>query len=216
VLLAWVSSSDKGDGPVVVYSGSPVRIDFSEEADVKGYIVGEIGSEVMNGAEQRVSWELVESGAASFHTLTISLDSIGDSPLDSIGDVVEERVRDQFAEIDDLSMAVVRVVVRGSRDALALVDDAVVAQLCREVRYFVGVVREVVDEHGVLISTRGGNGVSGNLETSGALRDWEDVATQPFSLVQEYLDHSEGDVKRRKRLKKLAKGLIDEVLGDDR
>jgi exonuclease SbcD len=108
--------------PPVIYSGSPVRIDFSEDVEEKGYIIGEIKGGVCD-------WKFVESRACKFLTIKLDLD---------------EENRADFAKFD-VKGKIVRVVLRGESEVLAEVVEKDVYDSLSEAKYVVGVVREVTD-----------------------------------------------------------------------
>lgn len=160
-----------GENPPVLYSGSPVRIDFSEEEEVKGFVVGEI-------VDGNCDWEFVESKqAASF--LTIRLDAVD---ITDNADQLRLNIFDSY-QIKD---AIVRVVLQGSQDLLAEIDDAALLEQLESARYVVAIVREVI-----------GGSSRMRLDLSG-----ESSFMSPEEVLQAYMDYKDFDAAKQKELQK--------------
>jgi DNA repair protein SbcD/Mre11 len=100
--------------PAVVYPGSINRVDFGEEDEDKGFVLGELHV-------GRCKWEFVPVKARPFLTISAAVDE--DAPMDS----VIQAIRSQE---DRLQNAVVRVQLVTTRAGGLLVkDDAIRAEL---------------------------------------------------------------------------------------
>lgn len=85
--------------PPIVYAGSPERIDFGEERDLKGFVVVDI-----DGAN-KAHWRFIDSSARPFKTIRV--DAFDDDPTAQVVKAVESV---------DVAGAIVRLVVH-LRDA---------------------------------------------------------------------------------------------------
>jgi DNA repair protein SbcD/Mre11 len=100
--------------PAIVYSGSINRVDFSEEEEDKGFILGELHP-------GRCNWEFVRVNARPFLTIPAMVDE--EAPTESVLQAIR-RFEDRLAD------AVVRVELTTTRAASLLVrDDAIRAEL---------------------------------------------------------------------------------------
>jgi exonuclease SbcD len=100
--------------PAIVYPGSINRVDFSEEDEDKGFILGELHTD-------RCSWDFVPVKARPFLTITAIVDE--DAPTESVLQAICQRA----GRVAD---AVVRVELKTTRAASLLVrDDAIRAEL---------------------------------------------------------------------------------------
>lgn len=100
--------------PAIVYAGSINRVDFAEEEEEKGFVLGELHS-------GRCDWEFVPIHARPFVTIRATLDE--DDPTES----VLREIRKTGERLND---AVVRLDVNTSRAAaLLLKEDAIRAEL---------------------------------------------------------------------------------------
>lgn len=95
--------------PPVVYSGSPERVDFGEEAETKGFVVVDIG---VNDGGRRTSWNFQELPARQFTTLRI--DARGEDPRLE----VERAIQRESGRISD---AIVRCFVEVAAGSESLV-----------------------------------------------------------------------------------------------
>lgn len=112
-----------GEQPPVVYPGSIERVDFSEEAEEKGFVIADV-------ERGRATWEFVPVPARRFVTVHVNAD--GEDPTEAVLAALVGR---------DLSGAVVRVIyslpegrpaVHEGRVRQALGEAALVASIRRE------------------------------------------------------------------------------------
>ncbi len=87
--------SKPGDSPLVVYSGSPQRIDFGEEKEEKGICL-------INIDEKNVSFDFIKTGARRFLTISITLTGNDSDPTKTVLDEIKKH---------DFKDAIVRVVI---------------------------------------------------------------------------------------------------------
>ena len=64
----------KGSMPPVVYSGSLERIDFGEEHETKGFVIGSIDIEKDNPSERTTRFEFIPVAARPFVTIEVEID----------------------------------------------------------------------------------------------------------------------------------------------
>ncbi|MCY4063949.1 MAG: exonuclease SbcCD subunit D [Chloroflexi bacterium] len=102
-------TADREDAPPVVYSGSPERIDFGEEKEVKGFCWVEL-------ARGGTTWRFVELAARKLLTLTVDCRAI-ENPT---GAALAEMKR------HDLKDAVVRLVIKLSSESETLLNDGTI------------------------------------------------------------------------------------------
>ncbi len=83
--------SNRGDSPLIVYSGSPQRIDFGEEKEEKGICLVEI--------DKNTTFRFIPTNARKFLTITINLDAKDPDPTQTIvseiskNDIVDKIVK---------------------------------------------------------------------------------------------------------------------------
>lgn len=87
--------SKPGDSPLVVYAGSPHRIDFGEEKEKKGVIL-------VNIEDNKASYEFVETDSRDFLTITVNLKDEDKDPTQTVLSEIAKH---------DLNEKVVRLVI---------------------------------------------------------------------------------------------------------
>ncbi|MDD5415501.1 MAG: exonuclease SbcCD subunit D [Candidatus Daviesbacteria bacterium] len=86
-----VLSSPAGAGPLIVYSGSPERIDFGEEKEEKGFIIVEILAISRQSSDKfETSYKFIPSGARKFLTVTVNLKTTDLDPTQIVLDEIKK------------------------------------------------------------------------------------------------------------------------------
>lgn len=71
--------------PLVVYSGSPQRIDFGEEKEEKGFVIVEISAISRQTSDKfETNYKFINSGARAFLTITVDLKNDDKDPTQTI------------------------------------------------------------------------------------------------------------------------------------
>ena len=108
---------NKGQHPPVIYPGSIERVDFGEVEDEKYYIIARV-----ERGKTRVTWRKI-AGIRPFVDRFVRLDS---------AEAVTDRLRDALPSADDLSGAIVRLVIEYARDWETLIDEAALREYTSE------------------------------------------------------------------------------------
>lgn len=88
--------SKPGDSPLIVYSGSPQRIDFGEEKEEKGICLVDIPK------PNQASFQFIETNARKFLTININLKPDNKNPTKTILDEIKK---------NDIADKIVRVII---------------------------------------------------------------------------------------------------------
>lgn len=168
------------DPPMVVYSGSLQRVDFSEEADQKGFCVVDIDPSAPQG--QRMSgFQFHRVDARPFLTVDVRIDS---GEPDPTGAVVRAIARCDVAD------AVVRVRITLPSELEPHLRDAEIRQALDGAHYIAAVSRELAGAR----RTRLGREVAEGL--------------QPMQAVRLYLESREVDRQRQEKVLRFAEELV--------
>ncbi|MBI2860922.1 MAG: exonuclease SbcCD subunit D [Chloroflexi bacterium] len=125
------------DSPPVVYSGSLERVDFSEEADDKGFYVVEIGQSPP-GVKRPVSYAFHPVKGRRFLTVSVDIDP---QDIDPTGTVL----RAIAGKAGDVREAVVRVGITLPEQMQAQLRDDAIREALKEAHYY-AVVRDLQRE----------------------------------------------------------------------
>ncbi len=166
--------------PPVVYSGSPERIDFGEEKEEKGYIVGRLYRQ--RGGGWAAEWEFVPLRTRPF--VTIRVDARGESATETIVAEIQRH------PIED---AVVRLFIHTDAESEPHIDDRRIREALEPAFYVAAMHREV--EREVRLRLGGDKGVE---------------ALSPLELLQRYFVSIGKDDGRIKVLVRYAQALLAE------
>lgn len=112
-------TEDRSDAPPVVYCGSPERIDFGEEAEVKGFCWVEL-------ARGRADWQFIELKAREMRTLRVDCRDIN-SPTRQALDTLKQH---------SLAGAIVRLELRLTPESEALLDERAIVEALKRAGVF--------------------------------------------------------------------------------
>ena len=171
--------------PMMAYSGSLQRVDFSEEGDDKGFCVVDLDPDAPQG-QRLTGFEFQRVAARPFVTVDVNVPSGAEDPT---GEVLRAIAR------KDVSDAVVRVRITLTAEAEPHLREVEIRQALDSAHYVAAINRESLDS---------GRRTRLNADTAQGL--------QPMQALRLYLESRGLDQERRDRVMHQAQGLLD---GDD-
>ena len=124
----------KGSMPPVVYSGSLERIDFGEEHETKGFVIGSIDIEKDNPSERTTRFEFIPVAARPFVTIEVEIDH-ATSPTDQIiAGIAKKDTRDAVVRVFYTMTTETEERVDVERIRLALADAFYIASIQPRIR----------------------------------------------------------------------------------
>ncbi|MBI2020383.1 exonuclease SbcCD subunit D [Candidatus Daviesbacteria bacterium] len=124
--------------PLIVYSGSPQRIDFGEEKEEKGIILVEIGS--------IANFRFIPTNARKFLTITVNLKSSDQNPTQTI---VNEILK------NDITEAVVRLIINIPSDLEENLEMAVIKKSLVGAHYIAGISKNINKTKRIILEMQG-------------------------------------------------------------
>ena len=168
------------DPPMVVYSGSLQRVDFSEEADQKGFCVIELDPTAPQG-QRMTDFQFHRVDARPFVTVNVNIDS---GELDPTDAVIRAIARQEVAN------AVVRVRITLPSELDSHLRDADIRLALEGAHYIAAISREVEGTR----RTRLGSDVAEGL--------------QPLQAVRLYLESRDMEADRQEKILRYAEILV--------
>jgi exonuclease SbcD len=178
------------DPPMVVYSGSLQRVDFSEEADQKGFCVVDIDPSAPQG-QRMVDFQFHKVDARSFVTIDARIDAAELDPTDAVIRAIAR---------NDITDAVVRVRITLPAELEPHLREPDIRQALDDAHFIAAISREVAGAR----RTRLGSDVAEGL--------------QPMQAVRLYLESREVDPRRQEKVLRYAEELVqsqDELAPDE-
>ena len=178
------------DPPMVVYSGSLQRVDFSEEADQKGFCIVDIDPSAPQG-QRMLDFQFHKVDARSFVTIDARIDAAELDPTDAVIRAIAR---------NDITGAVVRVRITLPAELEPQLREADIRQALEGAHFIAAVSREVAGTR----RTRLGSDVAEGL--------------QPMQAVRLYLESREVDPRRQEKVLRYAEELVqsqDELAPDE-
>lgn len=178
------------DAPLVVYSGSLQRVDFSEEADQKGFCVVDINPSAPQG-QRMVNFQFHKVDARPFVTIDVRIDAAELDPTDAVIRAIAR---------NDITGAVVRVRITLPAELEPHLREPDIRQALDSAHFIAAVSREVAGTR----RTRLGSDVTEGL--------------QPIQAVRLYLESREVDPRRQEKVLRYAEELVqsqDDLVPDE-
>ena len=169
------------DPPMVVYSGSLQRVDFSEEGDEKGFCVVDLDQTAPQG-QRMTNFEFHKLDARIFVTVDVSVES---QDVDPTATVVRAINRKEIAD------AVVRVRISLAAESDAHLRETEIREALEPAHFIASISREIVGSRRTRISPTEG----------------EDL--QPMQALGLYLDSRNIEGERREKILRKAEELIE-------
>ena len=170
------------DPPMVVYSGSLQRVDFSEEGDEKGFCVVDLDQTAPQG-QRMTNFEFHKLDARIFVTVDVSVES---QDVDPTATVVRAINRKEIAD------AVVRVRISLAAESDAHLRETEIREALEPAHFIASISREIVGSRRTRISPTEG----------------EDL--QPMQALGLYLDSRNIEGERREKILRKAEELIEQ------
>ena len=123
-------------GPMVVYSGSLQRVDFSEEPEDKGFCVVDIDAGAPQG-QRMTDFRFTRIGARPFVTVEANVPANAENPTDFVARAIQRR---------SIAGAIVRLRVALSGEQSASLRDADLRPALSPAHYIASITRELTDE----------------------------------------------------------------------
>ena len=174
------------DPPMVVYSGSLQRVDFSEEGDEKGFCVIDLDPAAPQG-QRMTKFEFHKLDARSFVTVDVTLEP---QDVDPTATVVRAIARKEIAE------AVVRVRISLAAESDAHLKETEIRAALEPAHFIASISREVAGTRRTRISPSEG----------------EDL--QPMQALGLYLDSKNIEGERREKIMRKAEELMEMDLAE--
>ena len=174
------------DPPMVVYSGSLQRVDFSEESDEKGFCVIDLDPAAPQG-QRMTKFEFHKLDARSFVTVDVTVEP---QDVDPTATVVRAIARKEIAG------AVVRVRISSAAESDAHLKETEIRAALEPAHFIASISREVAGTRRTRISPSEG----------------EDL--QPMQALGLYLDSKNIEGERREKIMRKAEELMEMDLAE--
>ena len=168
--------------PVVAYSGSLQRVDFSEESDDKGFCVADINPQVPQG-QRLQDFQFHPIGARPFVTVAATVPDVEANPTDFVVRAIGRR---------EVAGAIVRLRIRLSGEQSARLRDADLRPALSSAHYVASISREVTDQ-----------------ERRRAPIDSSDL--QPMAALRMYLESRGVNADRQQLMLERAEQLLSDI-----
>ena len=170
------------DPPMVVYSGSLQRVDFSEEGDEKGFCVVDLDQTAPQG-QRMTNFEFHKLDARIFVTVDVSVEPQDVDPTTTVVRAINRK------EIAD---AVVRVRISLAAESDAHLRETEIRKALEPAHFIASISREIVGSRRTRISPTEGEHL------------------QPMQALGLYLDSRNIEGERRERILRKAEELIEQ------
>lgn len=170
------------DPPMVVYSGSLQRVDFSEESDEKGFCIVDLDQAAPQG-QRMTNFEFHKLDARTFVTVDVSVEPQDVDPTATVVRAINRK---------DIADAVVRVRISLAAESDAHLRETEIREALEPAHFIASISREIVGTRRTRISPTEG----------------EDL--QPMQALGLYLDSRNIEGERRDKILRKAEELIEQ------
>ena len=170
------------DPPMVVYSGSLQRVDFSEEGDEKGFCVVDLDQTAPQG-QRMTNFEFHKLDARIFITVDVSVEAQDVDPTATVVRAINRK---------EIENAVVRVRISLAAESDAHLRETEIREALEPAHFIASISREIVGSRRTRISPTEG----------------EDL--QPMQALGVYLDSRNIEGERREKILRKAEELIEQ------
>ena len=174
------------DPPMVVYSGSLQRVDFSEEGDEKGFCVIDLDPAAPQG-QRMTKFEFHKLAARSFVTVDVTVERQDDAPPATVVRAIPRK---------EIAGAVVRVRISLAAESDAHLKETEIRAALEPAHFIASISREVAGTRRTRISPSEG----------------EDL--QPIQALGLYLDSRNIEGERREKIMRKAEELMEMDLAE--
>jgi exonuclease SbcD len=172
--------------PIVAYSGSLQRVDFSEEGDEKGFCVVDLDAAAPQG-QRLVDFRFQPVQARPFVTIDARVPPGEPEPTETVLRAIARR---------DLAGAVVRVRISLPAEAEPLLREAEIREALQPAHYIAAISREVLGARRTRLGTNMTEGL------------------QPLQALRLYLESRETELQRQEKVISYAEELMQEDNGE--
>ena len=126
----------RSESPMVVYSGSLERVDFSEELDEKGFCIIEIDPAAPQGQRMQ-NFEFRNVSARKFTTVDVNITHASLSPNSEILNAISKA---------DIAESIVRVRIKSPSESVPLINDIEIRGALSEAHYIAAISIESIEQ----------------------------------------------------------------------
>lgn len=175
--------SKPGDLPLIVYSGSPERIDFGEEKEEKGICLVDI-SKISNSKFQISNFQFVPTKARGFLTITISLNAKDPNPTQTVLDKILQ---------NDIADKIVRLVINIPAECEQEIKMDIIKKALKDANFIAGISRNVERKDRIRLK-----GIT------------EIESLTPIQVLKKYFESKKYSLEKQKKLEEYASQLIND------
>jgi DNA repair protein SbcD/Mre11 len=173
--------SKPGDSPLIVYSGSPQRIDFGEEKEEKGICLVVIPAEAEIQKTDKTTFQFIPTNARKFLTITINLKPKDAEPTKTVLEEIKKH---------DIKDTIVRVIINIPAECEEALEMDKIKKSLQSAQYIAGISR--------------------NVERRVRDKEAVDVETlTPLQALKKYWESKKYSADKQKLMEKYAADLMD-------
>lgn len=174
--------SKPGDFPLIIYSGSPQRIDFGEEKEEKGFVIAEI-TKTSNSQFSILNFQFIPTNARKFLTITITLNPKDPDPTQTVISEIEK---------NNIQDTIVRVIINIPAECGNELKMDVIKKALKNANFIAGISRNVERQERVRLK-----GIT------------EIESLTPIQALKTYFESRKYSLEKQKKLEEYAANLLE-------